>query len=315
MSIAAGRVGRRRRLRPATSLARRERHVRVALPALSPRLQVARAALVVVLVLAGSLAIQLIVVSALQQRSAQQHAYDRFRAELALGTAPVGPTDARGRQLAAETPVAYLEIPSIRLRQVVVEGTRGSTLFLGPGHRRDTPLPGQAGVSVVMGRRAAFGGPFARLDDLERGDVIRVTTGQGSYEYKVAGLRRDGDPAPPPVAAAQGRLLLATGDGAPFVPDGVLRVDADLTVPAASTPARPISTGGLPAAEQMMGVDPSTLWVLALWMELLLVVVLAWIWAWHRWGRAKAWVVGLPPLLLVGLGTAGEAARLLPNLL
>jgi len=39
------------------------------------------------------------------------------------------------------------------------------------------------------------------------------------------------------------------------------------------------------------------------------------VWAWHRWGHAQAWIVFLPPLLLVGLATSGEVARLLPNLL
>ena len=65
----------------------------------------------------------------------------------------------------------------------------------------------------------------------------------------------------------------------------------------------------------MMAADTRTLWALALWLQALIVVVLGATWAWHRWGRARAWVVFLPLLLLVGLYTSGEAARLLPNLL
>ena len=49
---------------------------------------------------------------------------------------------------------------------VVVEGTTPGEPDAGPGHLRDTPLPGQAGVSVVFGRRATFGAPFASLPQL-----------------------------------------------------------------------------------------------------------------------------------------------------
>jgi hypothetical protein len=63
-----------------------------------------------------------------------------------------------------------------------------------------------------------------------------------------------------------------------------------------------------------MAADTGTLWVLAFWLQALTLVVLAAVWAWHRWGHAQAWVVFVPPLLLVGLAVAGEAARLLPNL-
>ena len=282
---------------------------------LSPRLQFVVVTLVLVFVLAESLILHLLIISSIQQHAAQRTASESFRGELAEGTAPVGPTDRDGRELRPGSPVAYLEIPSIGLEQVVVEGTTSSNLFAGPGHRRDTPLPGQPGVSVLLGRRAAFGGPFARIHRLRAGALIRVTTGQGAFEYRVTGVRREGEPVPVPLAAGAGRLLLATASGGPFRPTGVLRVDADLTVPSVPGPSRLVDSATLPASEQMMAVDSRTLWALALWLQALIVVLLGAIWAWHRWGRARTWVVFLPLLLLVGLYAAGEAARLLPNLL
>jgi sortase A len=297
-----------RRRRPA-------RRATVDVPSLGPRLQLARAALIAVFVISMSLLLEMLVVSGLQQRAAQQRAYDALRSDLANGTAPTGPTDTEGRVLAAGAPVAYLEIPSIGLRQVIVEGTTPSNLFNGPGHRRDTPLPGQAGTSMVLGRRAAFGGPFSRIDDLRDGDLIHITTGQGEFEYRVIGVREEGDLAPPAVEAGKGRLLLATAAGRPFMPAGVLRVDAELDGDAVGGAARLVSTNALPASEQLMGADASTLWALVLWLQALTLLVVAAVWAWHRWGRVKAWVVFLPPLLLVGLNVAGEAARLMPNLL
>ncbi len=268
-----------------------------------------------VCVITTSLILQLVVVSALQQRTAQERAFDSLRAELAQGTAPVGPADASGRALAPGRPVAFLEIPAIDLRQVIGEGTTSSNLFKGPGHRRDSPLPGQQGTSVLLGRRGAFGGPFARLDELERGDRIRVTTGQGVHEFSVLGTRAEGERAPAPVRAGEARLLLVTAAGRPFLPSGVLRVDAALRGEAAVGPAPLVPPASLPAAERIMGADASTLWALALWLQLLTALTIGAVWAWHRWGRARAWVVFCPPLMLVGLFASGEAARLLPNLL
>ncbi|MGH9084411.1 MAG: sortase [Acidimicrobiales bacterium] len=266
-------------------------------------------------VLSTTLLLQLLMVSAVQQRAAQERSFASFRAELAAGTAPIGPIDADGRVLAPGTSVAYLEIPSIGVGQVVGEGTTPGTLFDGPGHRRDSPLPGQVGTSVVLGRRGAFGGPFARLDDLQEGDLIRVTTGQGIFDFAVSGIRSEGDPAPPPAAAGEGRLLLATAGGRPFLPTGVLRVDAELEEGAVSG-ARPlVATPNLPQSERIMGADTSTLWALVLWLQCLVVLAVGAVWAWHRWGHARAWLAFAPPLALVGLSASGEAARLLPNML
>ena len=46
----------------------------------------------------------------------------------------------------------------------------------GPGHLIGTPLPGALGNSVILGHRHAWGGPFADLTKLRRGDLIAVET-------------------------------------------------------------------------------------------------------------------------------------------
>lgn len=262
-----------------------------------------------------TLVLQLVLVSGVQQRAMQQQAFDRLRSELAQGIAPIGPVDAEGAALEPGRPIAHLEIPSIGLRQVIVEGTAASTLFAGPGHRRDTPFPGQAGVSVVMGRRASYGGPFARVRDLRQGDRVRVTTGQGTFDYRVLGVREEGATAPPAPASDESRLLLATADGGPFLPSGVLRVDAEMEGAASPGPRPLYSASSLPAEEHFLAGDARTLWALALWLQLVLALVLALVWAWHRWGRARGWLLLLPPLLLTALSVSGEIGRLLPNLL
>lgn len=283
-------------------------------PPLSPRLELARLVLVLVFALSGGLVLQLTLVSAVQQRADQQQLYDGFRVRLAEGTAPVGPADPDGVVYPVGTPVAYLEIPAISLSQVVVSGTSSEALFVGPGHRRDTVLPGQAGASIIMGRRAAYGGPFGSIGELDEGDRIMVTTGQGELEYRVIGVRREGDPVPPPPEADESRVVLTTAAGPPFAPNGVLRVDAVMEG-AAAGPGRLFTSDGLPPPEDTMAGDTSQLWALALWLQALILVSMGAVWAWHRWGRAQAWVVFLPPLLLVGIAVSNQAARLLPNLL
>lgn len=303
------------RLRARRSAPRRGRRSRQKPPPLSPRLELARSVLVAVLALTAGLLIQLTLVSSLKQRSEQQRLYDRFRAELAQGTAPVGPADFDGRVHRAGTPVAYVEIPDIGVRQVVVSGTSAGALFAGPGHRRDTVLPGQIGVTVLMGRRAAYGGPFAALDELDEGDRIDVTTGQGVFEYTVIGMRREGDPLPTPPQEGESRLVLTTADGPPFFPNGVLRVDATMEGEPTPGPGRLFGTNALPPSEDTMAGDTSQLWALALWLQALLLFAVAAVWFWHRWGRAQAWIVAVPPLLLVGTFVADQVARLLPNTL
>ncbi|MGZ4702841.1 MAG: sortase, partial [Ilumatobacteraceae bacterium] len=169
--------------------------------------------------------------------------------------------------------------------------------------------------SVVHGRRASYGRPFSRIDELNEGDLIRVTTGQGIFQFHVLDVRRTGDPAPAPIAADGSRLLLITAAGTPFFPNGVVRVDADLDGKAVVGPAPLFTASDLPAEEKLMAGDSRALWTLALWLQALIVLTVGAVWAWHRWGRAQAWVVFLPPLLLVGLFACGEVIRLLPNLL
>lgn len=257
---------------------------------------------------------QVTLLSHLRYERAQQTAYADFRAQLAEATAPVGPTGLDDRLLTPGTPVAVLEIPAVRARQVVFEGTSSQVLQDGPGHRRDTPLPGQPGTSVLLGRRAAYGGPFSGIRLLRPGHLIIATTGQGRHEYRVRGVRRPGDPVPPAPGPGAGRLTLMTAGGLPFLPEDILRVDADLSTAAQELPARRLDRQALPPAEEAMGADDGAWVPLVLWGQLLLVAGYGVTWAWTRWGGPQAWVVGVPVLAAVGLSVADQVTRLLPNL-
>ncbi len=83
------------------------------------------------------------------------------------------------------SPVSVLEIGSLGLQTVVVEGVDSAMTRVGPGHVPGTAAPGQPGNSVVVGRRTMFGGTFGDLSSMTIGDEIIVTTTQGQTLYQV----------------------------------------------------------------------------------------------------------------------------------
>ena len=262
-------------------------------------------------------AIYLGFVSQLHHDRAQLTAYASFRKDLAWATAPVGPTkpDDSTKLLTPGTPVALLEIPELGLKEVVFEGTDALVLEDGPGHLRSTPLPGQPGTSILMGRSTMYGGPFGQIGTLAPGDAFTVTTGQGVSTYTVGGVRRAGDPQPPPLASGAGRLTMLTADGNPFVANGLLRVDADLTSAAVARPPAAVTVAELRPAERALGTDDGAWYSVVLVGEAL--VAAAGLSAWSRfaWGGRQTWVVAFPVLVLLSVAVADQAARLLPNLL
>ncbi len=255
--------------------------------------------------------------SRLHYDHAQLAAYDALRVELANGTAPLGPTEPQNSSqlLPLGTPLAVLSIQAIGLQAVVLEGTTGQVLEDGPGHLRDTPLPGQAGISVVMGRRAAYGGPFSKLSTLNPGAQIKVYTQQTIATYTVLDLRRGGDPSPPPPSTGQGRLILVTADGAPFAPTGLLYVDATQTNKAQPDPPSLVPASDLAPSENALSTDPQAWLPLVLWGQLLLIVTVALSWLRNNWGRWQTWIIAVPLVGYVVLSVSDEVARLLPNLL
>ena len=120
-------------------------------------------------------------------------------------------------------PVARLEAPRQGAALMVLSGASGRTLAFGPGHVDGTPLPGDAGNSVVSGHRDTH---FAFLRELRSGDTLLVHSASGRMaRYVVSGIEV--------VRNKDVRVLLDVGDDRltlvtcyPFespVPGGVLR--------------------------------------------------------------------------------------------
>jgi sortase A len=254
-----------------------------------------------------------LVLSALQESRDQTVLYAQLRQELAEATAPIG------GQIEPGVPVYLLSAPTAGLTDmIVVEGTTSADLTEGPGHRSDTPLPGQPGVSVVLGRSVMFGAPFRSVTEMKPGDTITVTTGQGEFTYTVDRVRRPGDPLPPPIAANQSRLVLVSTVGAGWrtgwAPQHTVYVDASLT----KGKIQPYPVGrpaAVPESQLPMQGDPSALVTLVLWLQALLLVVLAAVWARARWGGWQTWLVALPIVLACLWGATQTVVVLLPNLI
>ena len=248
--------------------------------------------------------------SGLQESRSQAVMFTRLRFELAGGLAPLGWTTP-GRGVTADgTPIAILDIPRIGVHNmVVVQGTSSETLTLGPGHLRDSPFPGQPGVSEIFGRQATFGGPFARLGQLRRGDTIRVATGEGWSTYVVAALapstKTIRDPAP-------NRLLLLTATPA-VAPAYYLTVDARLTSAVHGSPgvAPVISSTELPLAGDHSGL---ALTAAMEWALALALVSAGAVFAALRWSRWAAYLASAPLILAVLWNLYQSLAALLPNL-
>jgi sortase A len=253
-----------------------------------------------------------VVLSGLQEERTQHGLYAALRAQLAAETAPAGGVIKPGK------PVALLDAPDIRLHdEVIVEGTSSATLQKGPGHLANTVLPGQAGVSAVLGKSVTFGGPFASIPKLHMGNPITVTTVQGVAHYVVTDVRRGGDPLPAPLAAGQGRLTLVAvvGPGwrSGWAPTGLVYVDASLQgIGQTGPPGRPTQ---VPASQQAMGSGSTALYSLALWLETMAIVAVGVTWARSRWGGWQVWLAGAPLLLATVWIVTETATRLLPNLL
>lgn len=256
---------------------------------------------------------QVTIVGTLKHNRDQQIAYDDLRLSLAQGTTAVGPAD--GKPLAKGTPIARITIPAIGLKEIVLEGTTAGVLRSGVGHRRDSVLPGQAGTSVLMGHRMAYGGPFSQLADLNIGDTLEVSGAQGTAKFRVLGVRHAGAPVPG-LAPGASRLTMITSTGDRFAPDGVVHVDADLMDAAPFTPAAPFyDANTLPANERPMANEPQALKYALSWGILLVAAAVGSVWLRARWGRWQSWVVSVPALAFFGISVADQVVRLLPNLL
>jgi hypothetical protein len=108
---------------------------------------------------------------------------------------------------------------------------------------------------------------------------------------------------------------LATADGQPFAPSGVLRVDAKLVSKPFAAPPMVVSVSQMTASEFVLGTEPLAWVPLFLWGQALVLTAGALSWLIVRWGQWQTWIVAVPALGFLGVNVAEQVTRLLPNLI
>jgi sortase A len=81
---------------------------------------------------------------------------------------------------------AEIQIPSIDVDMIVVQGTDYDSLKQGPGHYLDTADPWDLSGRVgIAGHRTTYLHPFFNLDRVQPGDAITLRTAYGGFDYTV----------------------------------------------------------------------------------------------------------------------------------
>lgn len=79
-----------------------------------------------------------------------------------------------------------MEIPSIKLKQPVVEGITEDVIKYFLGKFPESTMPGEVGNFAVAGHRVSdFTDAFINLYKVKPGDNVIVTTKDGKYTYEV----------------------------------------------------------------------------------------------------------------------------------
>lgn len=238
--------------------------------------------------------------------------------------------------------VAIIKIPKLGVEKTVVQGVSLGMLKRGPGHYPTTPLPGQPGNAAIAGHRTTYGAPFFRLNELDPGDPVLVTTRQGRFRYEVIEKRvvRPDETAVlgpskdnrltlttcnPRFSAAQRLVVISVLKGeaaeAPAPPTTTTTTTVPpVTVPGVTTAVTAPPTTQATSLEDLEAAEdeglsghnaangPAVTWGIAaaaVWL-------LTWL-AGRRWRKWPAYLVGTPVFLVVLFVFFENFSRLLPS--
>lgn len=108
------------------------------------------------------------------------------KADEQLGVSENIKTDGKKTSATEKGTIGIISIPKIELTVALSEGVGADILKYAVGHFTGTPMPGDKGNFCVAGHRSyTYNQYFNRLDELNIGDKIMVTTMDGEFEYVV----------------------------------------------------------------------------------------------------------------------------------
>jgi sortase A len=96
------------------------------------------------------------------------------------------PATPRSPGIASSGLIGRIDIQRLGLSVIVVEGISSKVLRRAAGHIPGTALPGQPGNVGVSAHRDTF---FRPLRNIKQNDIIRLTTLQGEYRYRVVATK------------------------------------------------------------------------------------------------------------------------------
>lgn len=86
----------------------------------------------------------------------------------------------------ADQMLTRVVIPKIGLDAIVVEGASRKELSEGPGHMKETAMPGETGNAVITAHRDTF---FRHIYELVKGDRVQVRRAGHEFTYEVTGRK------------------------------------------------------------------------------------------------------------------------------
>ena len=116
----------------------------------------------------------------------QNELLEAFESQLAEGDNENTEEEVNLDSINGYTPIAIMEIPSIKLKQPVVEGITEDVIKYFLGKFPESTMTGEVGNFAVAGHRVSdFTDAFINLYKVKVGDEVIVTTKDGRFTYEV----------------------------------------------------------------------------------------------------------------------------------
>ncbi|WP_302673226.1 class D sortase [uncultured Clostridium sp.] len=145
-----------------------------------------RRAIGLLLIVVGITIIATVVYKKVETSRKQKAVIEMFENGISEGTSTGNKETVNLDEVNGYTPIAIIEIPSIKLSQALVEGISDDVLKYFLGHFDDSAAPGEKGNFAVAGHRVSdYTDAFINLYKVKAGDEVIVKTQDKKYTYVV----------------------------------------------------------------------------------------------------------------------------------
>ncbi|MFN0025674.1 MAG: sortase [Acidimicrobiales bacterium] len=239
-----------------------------------------------------------------RNESVQQQGFTEFNGASLLISEGVYPQKVWPKDL----PVALVRFQRFGRSVAIFGGIGKSELRRGPGYDPTTPMVGELGNAVFIGKSSTYGSPFADLDQLLVGDQLIVESGYGALAYRVTEVLQvdRNDPAIYEPVTDDSRLSLVGHSGHPLSSERVLvrtSLDATGVLGQAALPTVPPSSSTGFAPLLVVGLLCCVAVMVALGEQVL---------PQYTTARAARWIVA-PLLLAIAVPLAEQILLFLPR--